>query len=68
MDTETTAPIATEVVRYRLRVALLGIPARAMLKTPVAPALLGSAPFGHPDVSHVLRPGVSGEATAAIGG
>ena len=50
VDAETAAPITTEVVRYGLRVAVLGIPAPAMLKTERALAVIGPAAFGYPDV------------------
>lgn len=52
VDAETAEPVTTEVVRYGLRVVVLGIPAPAMLKTPEALAVVGPAAFGYPDVPY----------------
>ncbi|HET9104093.1 MAG TPA: DUF917 domain-containing protein [Solirubrobacteraceae bacterium] len=60
VDIETAAPITTEVVRYGLRVAVLGIPAPAMLKTERALAVIGPAAFGFPEVPFTPLPGVNG--------
>lgn len=60
VDGTTAEPITTEVVRYGLRVAVLGIPAPMMLKTPEALAVIGPAAFGYPDVPYVPLPGVYG--------
>lgn len=60
VDQETAAPVTTEVVRYGLRVAVLGIPAPVMLKTPEALAVVGPAAFGYPDVVYEPLPGVFG--------
>lgn len=53
VDEETGEPVTTEMVRYGLRVAVLGMPAPAPLKTAEALAVVGPAAFGY-DV--VYRP------------
>lgn len=57
LDAETGEPITTEVARYGLRVAVVGVPAPAMLKTPAALAVVGPAAFGYRDVPYVPLPG-----------
>ena len=52
VDEDTAEPITTEIVRYGLRVVVLGIPAPAMLKTQEALRVIGPAPFGYPDVAY----------------
>jgi DUF917 family protein len=49
-------PIGTEMLRYGLRVAVLGLPAPCQLKTPEALAVVGPAAFGY-DVNFVPMPG-----------
>jgi hypothetical protein len=63
VDEETAEPITTEIVRYGLRVAVVGIPAPAMLKTDEALAVIGPAAFGYPDVEFVPMAGVYGGGT-----
>ena len=41
VDTETGEPVATEEVRYGLRVSILGIPAPPLLKTATALETVG---------------------------
>ena len=60
VDLETAEPVTTEVVRYGLRVAVLGIPAPASLRTPQALAVVGPAAFGYTDVTYHPLPGVYG--------
>ena len=60
VDTETGEPITTEVLRYGLRVTVLGIPAPEMLRTPLALTYVGPAAFGYPDVEYVPIPGTYG--------
>ena len=60
VDQVTAEPVTTEVVRYGLRVAVLGIPAPAMLRTPAALAVVGPAAFGYHDVMYEPLPGVYG--------
>jgi DUF917 family protein len=61
VDAETAEPITTEVLRYGLRVAVLGIPAPAMIATPKALEVVGPAAFGYPDVEYKPLAGVYGE-------
>lgn len=49
-------PIGTEMLRYGLRVAVLGMPAPKELKTPAALAVVGPAAFGY-DVPFQPMPG-----------
>ncbi len=60
VDQETAEPVTTEVVRYGLRIAVLGIPAPAMLRTPEALAVVGPAAFGYRDVAYHPLPGTYG--------
>jgi DUF917 family protein len=57
VDLATGEPVTTEVVRYGLRVAVLGIPAPGLLKTPEALAVIGPAAFGYADVEYRPLPG-----------
>ncbi|MDP9366335.1 MAG: DUF917 domain-containing protein [Chloroflexota bacterium] len=65
VDADTAEPVTTEVLRYGLRVLVLGIPAPAQLKTPEALAVVGPAAFGYPDVPYVPLRGVYGDAAAS---
>jgi DUF917 family protein len=62
VDEDTAEPISTEIVRYGLRVVVLGIPAPEMLKTPEALAVVGPAAFGYSDVEYRPLAGVFGGA------
>ncbi|MDF3039677.1 MAG: putative hydantoinase, partial [Thermomicrobiales bacterium] len=62
VDEDSAEPITTEIVRYGLRVVVLGIPAPEMLKTPESLAVVGPAAFGYADVPYVPLPGVFGQA------
>jgi DUF917 family protein len=59
VDADTADPITTEVVRYGLRVVVLGIPAPEQLKTPAALAVVGPGAFGY-DIKFVPLQGVYG--------
>ena len=50
----------TEIVRYGMRVVVVGIPAPEMLKTPEALEVVGPAAFGYPEVEYVPLAGVFG--------
>jgi DUF917 family protein len=52
VDADTAEPITTEVVRFGLRVVVLGIPAHEMLKTPEALKVIGPAAFGYAAVPY----------------
>ncbi|MFM9107284.1 MAG: DUF917 domain-containing protein [Chloroflexota bacterium] len=60
VDEDTAEPITTELLRYGMRVAVAGIPAPALLKTPEALAVVGPAAFGYPEVAYLPMPGVFG--------
>lgn len=60
VDQETAEPVTTEVVRYGLRVAVLGIPAPAMLRTAEALAVVGPVAFGYREVDYRPLPGTYG--------
>jgi uncharacterized protein len=60
VDLDTAEPVTTEVIRYGLRVAVLGIPAPKMLKSPEALEVVGPAAFGYPDVPYRPLPGEYG--------
>jgi DUF917 family protein len=61
VDQESGEPITTELLRYGLRVVVLGIPAPAELKTPAALGVVGPAAFGYPDVPFIPMEGVYGQ-------
>jgi uncharacterized protein len=54
---EDGEPIGTEVIRYGLRVAVLGMPAPRELKTAAALAVVGPAAFGYPQINFSPLPG-----------
>jgi uncharacterized protein len=55
---DTGEPVSTEVLRYGTRVAVLGVPAAAQLKTPAALQVVGPRAFGY-DVDFTPLPGDS---------
>jgi DUF917 family protein len=57
LNLEDGEPVGTELLRYGLRVAVLGLPAPAELKTPEALAVVGPAAFGYPAVTFKPLPG-----------
>ncbi|MBO68968.1 MAG: hypothetical protein CL398_11745 [Acidiferrobacteraceae bacterium] len=57
VDVETGEPIGTEMLRYGLRVAVIGMPAPIELKTPQALSVVGPAAFGYEDVTFRPLPG-----------
>ncbi|HEX5167035.1 MAG TPA: DUF917 domain-containing protein [Thermomicrobiales bacterium] len=59
VDSETAEPVTTEILRYGLRVAVIGMPAPLKLKTPEALAVIGPAAFGY-DVPYDPLPGLYG--------
>ena len=60
VDEDSAEPITTEIVRYGLRVVVLGIPAPEMLKTPEALKVIGPGAFGYKDVPYIPLAGVFG--------
>lgn len=67
IDQDTGEPITTELLCYGLRVAVLGVPAHEMLKTPEALAVVGPAAFGYRDVPYAPLPGVYDDGDAPVG-
>ena len=57
LDSDTGLPITTEMLRYGQRIAVLGLPAHDLLRTPEALAVVGPAAFGYDDVSFVPMEG-----------
>jgi uncharacterized protein len=57
---DTAEPVTTELVRYGLRVVVIGMPAHERLKTAEALAVIGPAAFGYPDVAYAPMPGQYG--------
>ncbi|MEL6203693.1 MAG: DUF917 domain-containing protein [Pseudomonadota bacterium] len=53
LDSDTGLPITTEMLRYGQRVAVLGLPAHALLRTPQALDVVGPAAFGYDNISFV---------------
>jgi DUF917 family protein len=66
VDSETAAPITTEVLRYGLRVTVLGIPAPPLLRTERALAVVGPRAFGY-DVEYVPLAGEFGVGSGRTG-
>jgi len=66
VDADTAEPITTELLRYGMRAAILGIPAPVQMKTDAAIASVGPAAFGYPDVPFTPLPGVYGASTVSI--
>jgi DUF917 family protein len=64
VDELTAEPVTTEIVRYGLRVAVLGIPAPPLLRTERALAVVGPRAFGY-DVRYEPLQGVYGGAEYA---
>lgn len=60
VDEDTAEPITTEILRYGLRVVVVGIPAPELLKTPEALEVVGPAAFGYPEVPYTPMAGVFG--------
>jgi len=57
VEVENGEPIGTEMLRYGLRVAVIGMPAPVELKTPEALAVVGPEAFGYTDVTFHPLPG-----------
>lgn len=58
VDLDTAEPITTELLRYGLRVVVLGIPAPVEIKSDRALEVVGPAAFGYPDIPFVPMAGV----------
>jgi DUF917 family protein len=53
LELETGEPITTEILRYGQRVAVIGLPAHDLMKTPQALEIVGPKAFGYPDLTFV---------------
>ena len=51
LELDTGAPITTESLRFGQRVAVIGLPAHDLLKTPEALKVVGPKAFGYPDLT-----------------
>ena len=51
LELDTGEPLTTEVLRYGQRLAVIGLPAHDLLKTPEALRVIGPAAFGYPDLT-----------------
>ena len=60
VDEDSAEPITTELLRYGLRVSVIGIPSPAALKTETALTYVGPEAFGYADVPYVQLPGTYG--------
>jgi DUF917 family protein len=56
------------MLRYGLRVAVLGIPAPRLIATPEALEVVGPAAFGYPEIAYRPLSGVYGGALADLVG
>jgi uncharacterized protein len=53
LEIETGEPITTEVLRYGQQLAVIGIPAHDLMKTPEALKVVGPNAFGYPELEYV---------------
>lgn len=53
LELDTGEPITTEILRYGQRVAIIGLPAHPLMKTPAALKVVGPAAFGYPDLAYM---------------
>lgn len=51
LELDTGEPITTEMLRFGQRVAVIGLPAHDLLKTPQALEVVGPKAFGYPDLT-----------------
>lgn len=51
LDSDTGLPITTEMLRYGQRVAILGLPAHPLMRSPEALKVVGPAAFGYSDIT-----------------
>jgi DUF917 family protein len=53
LELETGEPITTEMLRYGQQLAVIGIPAHDLMKTPEALKVVGPRAFGYPELEYV---------------
>jgi len=51
LDSDTGLPITTEMLRYGQRVAVLGLPAHPLMRSPEALKVVGPAAFGYSEIT-----------------
>lgn len=51
LDSDTGLPITTEMLRYGQRIAVLGLPAHKLMRSPEALDVVGPAAFGYPEIT-----------------
>ena len=51
LDSDTGLPITTEMLRYGQRIAVLGLPAHPLMRSPKALDVVGPAAFGYPEIT-----------------
>ncbi|MCR5858476.1 DUF917 domain-containing protein [Mesorhizobium sp. J428] len=51
IELDTGEPLTTEVLRYGQRIAVIGLPAHDLLKTPEALDVIGPKAFGYPELT-----------------
>ena len=51
LELDTGEPITTEILRYGQRVAVIGLPAHDLMKTPQALEVVGPKAFGYPELT-----------------
>jgi len=51
LELDTGEPITTEILRYGQRVAVIGLPAHPLMKTPEALEVVGPKAFGYPELT-----------------
>jgi uncharacterized protein len=51
LELETGEPLTTEVLRYGQRIAVIGLPAHDLMKTPAALEIVGPKAFGYPELN-----------------
>lgn len=51
LELETGEPITTEILRYGQRIAVIGLPAHDLMKTPKALEIVGPKAFGYSDLT-----------------
>ncbi len=67
LELETGEPITTEMLRYGQQIAVIGIPAHDLIKTPQALKVVGPAAFGYPELIYVPLDAPSSVRAAGLG-
>ncbi len=51
LELDTGEPITTEILRYGQRIATVGLPVHALMKSPEALEVVGPKAFGYPELN-----------------